>query len=274
MKLGTISTAAGTRAVIIEADQFAPIDGYADIGTVLRDGRRGREAIDQATTRGVHEPLDHRALLRPVLAPSAVVCVGLNYRTHIREMGRALPEAPTLFSKLARALSDPYADIELPAVSECVDYEGELAVVIGTAGRDVHVEDAWRHVAGLTVLNDVTARDFQRRTVQWFAGKTFQSSTPVGPWIVTPDELPELSASDIVVTVNGEERQRSTLGDLVFDVPTLVSDLSRIVALEPGDIIATGTPGGVGEPDGRFLRSGDVVSVTIVGIGSIQNTFR
>jgi acylpyruvate hydrolase len=185
-----------------------------------------------------------------------------------------LPADPTLFAKLPRALTDPYADVELPAASERVDYEAELAVVIRAGGRNIAVEEAWAHVAGLTILNDVTARDFQRRTIQWFAGKTFQRSTPIGPWIVTPDELGDLSNREIVLTVNGEERQRSLLGDLVFDVPALVADLSRIVELEPGDVIATGTPGGVGEPRGKFLRPGDEVVVRIDGIGEICNTFR
>src|SRR5690606_27348795 len=124
----------------------------------------------------------------------------------------------------------------LPAVSDRVDYEAELAVVIGTGGRDIPVERAWEHVGGLTVLNDVTMRDFQRRTIQWFAGKTFQASTPMGPWIVTPDELGDIGGLELALTVNGAERQRARLDDLVFDVPTLVSDLSTIVELEPGDV--------------------------------------
>jgi acylpyruvate hydrolase len=219
-------------------------------------------------------PLEPARLLCPVLEPGAVVCVGLNYRTHILEMGRELPEEPTLFSKLPRALTDPYADIELPAASAKWDYEAELAIVIGSGGRNIAYEEAWSHVAGLTILNDVTARDYQRRTIQWFAGKTFQRSTPVGPWIVTPDELGDLSERELRLTVNGEERQRATLGDLVFDVPALVADLSRIVELEPGDMIATGTPGGVGEPQGTFLHPGDEVEVSIDGIGAIRNTFR
>ena len=209
-----------------------------------------------------------------MLHPGAVVCVGLNYRAHILEMGRDLPTDPTLFTKLPRALTDPYAEVELPAPSRQVDYEAELAVVIGSGGRGIAPECAWSHVAGLTILNDVTARDFQRRTLQWFAGKTFQQSTPVGPWVVTPDELGDLSEREIRTTVNGEERQRAVLGDLVFDVPALVADLSRIVALEPGDIIATGTPGGVGESQNSFLAPGDEVEVSIDGIGAIRNTFR
>lgn len=273
MRLGTLATHDGSRAVVIRDDGAVPIDGYCDVGAVLRhpDGLHAARTVAESGTTTL--TLDIARLRQPILAPSSVVCVGLNYRTHILEMGRELPSAPTLFSKLPRALADPYADIELPRRSERVDYEGELAVVVGTGGRDIAVKDAWSHVGGLTILNDVTARDYQRRTVQWFAGKTFQASTPVGPWIVTPDEIGDLSGRQLVVTVNGEERQRAVLDDLVFGVESLVADLSQIFALEPGDLIATGTPGGVGEPDGRFLGPGDEVAVTIDGIGEIRNRF-
>jgi acylpyruvate hydrolase len=274
MRLGTIAGQPGSRAVVIRGDGAVPIDGYADVGALLRSGAAGLEAARTAERTGDAIPLELERLLRPVLEPGAVVCVGLNYRSHILEMGRDLPTDPTLFAKLPRALTDPYSDVEMPAGSSKVDYEAELAVVIGEGGRDIAARDAWSHVAGLTVLNDVTARDFQKRTLQWFAGKTFQRSTPVGPWIVTPDEVGDLSHRAIVLTVNGEERQRSLLGELVFDVPALVADLSRIVELEPGDIIATGTPGGVGVADGRFLQDGDEVRVEIEGVGVIRNTFR
>lgn len=272
MRLATIRTADGPGAVVVRGAEAVPVDGYEDVGALLRDG--GLDAARAAEREGDGLPIDEQMLLRPVLAPGAVVCVGLNYRSHILEMGRDLSEDPTLFTKLPRALTDPYADIELPAPSSQVDYEAELAVVIGKGGRAIAREDAWSHVAGLTVLNDVTARDFQRRTLQWFAGKTFQASTPVGPYVVTPDEVGDLAGKEISLAVNGEERQRAELGDLVFDVPALVADLSTIVDLEPGDIIATGTPGGVGEPSGRFLADGDIVEVTIDGIGTIRNTFR
>jgi acylpyruvate hydrolase len=191
-------------------------------------------------------------------------------------MGRELPSAPTLFSKLPRSLTDPYAVIELPSGSEQVDYEGELGVVIGGGGRHLSVDRAWEAVAGLTVVNDVTARDFQRRSPQWFAGKTFQSSTPVGPAVVTTDEFPDgIADLELRVTLNGELRQQALLGDLVFDVPTLVADISRIVELRPGDVIATGTPGGViaGSETPVFIAPGDVVEVTIDRIGTLRNEF-
>jgi acylpyruvate hydrolase len=274
MRLATIHTDHGPRAAVLREDEAVLVNGYSDVGALLRDGEAGMDAALRARSDGDGRAFDAEDLLRPILAPEAVVCVGLNYRTHILEMGRELPTEPTLFSKLPRALTDPYADVELPAASDRIDYEAELAAVIGKGGRDIAVEDAWDHVAGLTVLNDVTARDFQRRTIQWFAGKTFQASTPIGPWLVTTDELGDLGGRELRLTVNGQQRQRARLDDLVFDVPTLVADLSRIIELQPGDVIATGTPGGVGEPQELFLRDGDVVEVSIDGIGAIRNTFR
>lgn len=274
MRLATIQTRNVTRAAVVEDGEAALVDRYEDVGALLRAGEAGWAEASRAQRSGARQKLGEAALRRPVLAPGAVVCVGLNYRSHILEMGRELPSDPTLFAKLPRALTDPYADVELPATSAKVDYEAELAVVIGLGGRNVAPSEAWGHIAGFTVLNDVTARDYQRRSPQWFAGKTFQASTPVGPWIVTPDELGDLAGRAIRLSVNGEERQRGELGDLVFDVATLVADLSRIVELLPGDLIATGTPGGVGEPEGRFLQDGDVVEVEIDGIGGIRNRFR
>lgn len=274
MRLATIATADGTQAVVVEGERTFPVADFADVGELLRAGPAGMRAAEAASTAASGSPLDPGQLLRPVLEPRAIVCVGLNYRSHILEMGRELPTAPTLFAKLARSLTDPYAEIVIPAVSERYDYEAELAIVIGQGGRGIEPERAWEHVAGLTVLNDVTARDFQRRTIQWFAGKTFQASTPFGPLVVTPEELGDIGELAIWLRVNGEERQRSKLGDLVFDVPALVADLSQIIELEPGDIIATGTPGGVGHAADRYLQDGDVVEVAIDGIGSLRNVFR
>jgi acylpyruvate hydrolase len=273
MRLATIDLGDGPRAAVVLADGVAALGDYGDVGAVLRDGAAGLQAARRAEA-GKARAFEEAQLRRPVQEPTAVVCVGLNYGPHIIEMGRELPSQPTLFAKLPRALTDPYAEIEIPAITEKLDYEAELAVVIGTAGRNLTESGAWDHVGGLTVLNDVSARDLQNRTSEWLAGKTLQASTPFGPWIVTPDEFGDVADHEISLTVNGEERQRASLGDLVFDVAALIADLSRIVALEPGDIIATGTPGGVGAASGTFLADGDVVEATIDGIGSIRNTFR
>jgi acylpyruvate hydrolase len=274
MRFVTFSHADGSRAGVIIGDAVATLD-YADVGALLRAGEPGLEAAREAVNTGGDRTLADLQLLKPIAAPTVVVCVGHNYRTHILEMGRDLPSAPTLFGKAPIALTDPYADVPLPPDSPSVDYEGELAVVIGTGGRNIAPEAAWDAVAGLTVLNDVSMRDHQRRTIQWFAGKSWEASTPVGPQVVTLDELPDIAALELRVTVNGDERQRALLGDLVFDVPTLVSDISRIFTLRPGDMIATGTPGGVGEArdPATFLRDGDVVEVSISEIGTLRNRF-
>lgn len=274
MRLATIDVGDQLHAAVVCGDGAAIVEGYGDVGGLLRDGTAGLNAAKRATREGEAQPIQEACLRRPIQGLPAVLCVGLNFRNHILEMGRELPAYPTLFSKLPRALADPYADIEIPGVTEQFDYEAELALVIGRAGRNVSEDEAWSYVGGLTVINDVTARDLQHRTAQWFAGKTLQASTPIGPWVVTPDEFGDLSERELSLTVNGEERQRASLGDLVFGVPELIADISKIVELEPGDIIATGTPGGVGAATKTFLADGDVVEATIDGIGSIRNTFR
>jgi acylpyruvate hydrolase len=280
MRLATIVHDGSTAAAILDGDRpvvIAAADGRAafpDVGALLAAGDRGRELAEAA--RGNGGAVDGPAtLLRPVLQPGAIICVGLNYRAHILEMGRELPTAPALFSKLPRAMTDPDRDIPLPAASDKVDYEGELAVVIGRAARNVPVERALEYVGGYTPLNDVTMRDYQRRSLQWFAGKTWEASTPFGPVVITPDEAGDLSSTTLRTLVNGEERQRAALGDLVFSVADLIADISTVVTLEPGDIIATGTPGGVGfamEPK-QFLRDGDVVEVAIDGMPVLRNRF-
>jgi acylpyruvate hydrolase len=271
VRLATIRTAAGTRAVRVDGDK-AVETGHADVVDLLA-GAGWREVA--ANAAGPSHDLDGLDYAPVVARPEKVVCVGLNYRNHIREMGRELPSHPTFFSKLARALTDPYADVPLPAVSDKVDYEGELAVVIGRGGRSIPRERAWDAVAGLTVMNDVTMRDLQRRTTQWFSGKSFEVSTPVGPAVVTADELGPIGDLELRVAVDGEERQAASLDELVFDVPELVSELSELFTLAPGDLIATGTPGGVGhamDPP-RLLGEGSVVEVEIKGIGTIRNRF-
>ncbi len=239
---------------------------YEDIGALLRGGL-ATATTETGTVEG--------RLVRPVLEPGAVACVGINYGAHIAEMGRETPTSPTFFLKLARALTDPGEPVVLPPESPKVDYEGEVAVVIGRGGRRIAREDALDHVAGLTLVNDVSMRDFQNRSLQWFAGKSWQRCTPVGPEVVTLDELGDLAGLELTTTVNGEVRQRATLGDLVFDIPALIADLSQIVELEPGDLIVTGTPGGVGhamDPP-RYLAPGDVVDVSVTGIETLRTVF-
>jgi acylpyruvate hydrolase len=281
MRVGTIEHSDGSAAIVM-SDAGAHIVGdrhgriYADVGELLRAGPTGQDDAARALHGPAIEELDEARLLRPVLQPGAVVAVGLNYAGHIQEMGRELPTSPTLFSMLPRALTDPYADIALPrAAPGRVDYEGELGIVIGAGGRNLGRADAAEAIAGLTIVNDVTMRDYQRRSVQWFAGKTWERSTPLGPWVTSLDEL-DLSSMELLVTVNGEQRQRALVADLVFDVLDLVCDVSRIVTLEPGDLIATGTPGGVADAADppAYLRDGDVCEVAITGLGTLRNVFR
>ncbi|WP_462409519.1 fumarylacetoacetate hydrolase family protein [Neobacillus sp. Marseille-QA0830] len=207
----------------------------------------------------------------PVLKPNKIICVGLNYKNHILEMKRDFPEHPVIFAKFATAVAGPNDSFPLHSkLTKKLDYEGELAFVIGKTGKDISYEDALDYVYGYTVANDITARDMQKRTLQWLQGKTLDKSLPLGPVLVTKDEIPDPHALDISLTVNGEVRQSSNTEQLLFNVQYLVEFLSGILTLEPGDVICTGTPGGVGEAQNKFLQQGDIVKVEISGIGAIE----
>jgi acylpyruvate hydrolase len=212
----------------------------------------------------------------PVTKPSKIICVGHNYREHILEMKREIPEYPVLFAKFSNTISGPEDTIPLPSITQKLDYEAEFTVVIGKTAKDVPFDEALDYVAGYTIVNDVTFRDLQKRTLQWLQGKSPDGSAPMGPWLVTKDELPDPTGLDIYLTVNGEERQRSNTSNLVFSVPRLIEYLSSIMTLEPGDVILTGTPGGVGvamDPP-TFLQEGDVVSITVDKVGTLENTVK
>jgi len=274
MRLARLAFADGVGAAVVRDDRAAPVPGYPDVGAILAAGDAGIAAAGAAAEAGEWQPFAEDDLRSPVSSPSAVICVGLNYATHILEMGRELPEHPTLFSKLARTLTDPFAAVPLPTVSDQVDYEGELAIVIGRRGRNIDPDEAESHIGGYCLMNDVSMRDWQQRTLQWFAGKNFERSTPVGPFVVTPDEFSP-SRETLEVTVNGELRQHAPLADLVFSAPQLIADISQLTTLEPGDLIATGTPGGVGHAmkPPSYLRPGDVVEVRVGAIGALRNRF-
>jgi 2-keto-4-pentenoate hydratase/2-oxohepta-3-ene-1,7-dioic acid hydratase in catechol pathway len=207
----------------------------------------------------------------PVPRPSQVFGIGLNYRNHASEGGMDLPDTPLVFTKFPSCISAPNSDIRLR--SDFCDYEGELVAVIGTGGRDIAVADAWDHVAGLCVGQDVSDRavQFTGPAAQFSLGKSFETFGPIGPDLLSPDALDDPSALSITTEVNGEVRQSDTTADLIFDVPTLVSYLSHITALRPGDVIFTGTPGGVGLALGKLLRDGDVVTTKIDGLGTLTN---
>ena len=229
---------------------------------------------------GAALPAAEVRLLAPIPRPlKNVFCDGRNYKHHVAEGYRAagtaikLPEYPQFFTKPPTAVIGPDAAFHHdPAVTRRLDYEVELALVIGTAGRDIPRERALAHVFGVTVLNDITGRDLQRRHDQWFKGKGLDRSCPMGPYLVTPDEIPDLAALELVCRVNGEERQRGMVSQMIFDIPEIIAQLSHGLTLEPGDIIATGTPSGVGyamDPP-RQLVAGDVVESEIAGIGLLR----
>ncbi|PRX97303.1 fumarylacetoacetate hydrolase family protein [Allonocardiopsis opalescens] len=275
MRLATIRTPDGTSAARVSADGSTLVElPAADVGAVLARPDWPAWAAAQGGREHDAATADHAPL---VPRPEKIICVGLNYRAHILEMGRELPDFPTLFAKYAPALIGAEDDIELPAVSEAVDWEAELAVVVGRPVERADPAAAAAAIGGYTVLNDVTARDWQYRTKQWLQGKTFARTTPLGPYLVTPDD-PAVDPAGHTITseVNGVEKQRSTTGDLLFDPVRLVSYISAILPLSPGDVIATGTPGGVGHARSprEYLADGDTLVTRIEGIGECRNPCR
>jgi len=248
-----------------------------DLATMLRDGKRASDAVGRAIAQA-----DRRAirlvsglkLLAPIPHPGKIVGVGLNYRDHAEETGQAIPTTPVVFAKFPTAAAGPFDSIVYPAISHRLDYEGELGVVIGSSVRECSVQEAPSAVGGYVALNDVSARDVQNQTSQWVLGKSFDGFAPMGPWLATPDEVGDPHDLDITVRVNGDLRQSSNTHNLIFGVYELISYLSQVCTLEPGDVIATGTPGGVGigfKPE-RLLSIGDRVDVEIERIGCISSS--
>jgi acylpyruvate hydrolase len=229
--------------------------------------------LQECREKGALTHVSEAVLGPPVLSPGKILAVGLNYAAHARETNAKLPESPLIFSKCTTALIGPGQQIRLPKISDKIDYEGELAVVIGKAAKSVGADSAYEHVAGYAVLNDVTARDIQRRENQWVRAKGLDTFAPCGPWLVTRDEIADPHNLDIELRVNGEVRQKSNTNDLIFKVPQLIEFISQDLTLNPGDIITTGTPSGVGftmQPP-TFLKEGDLVEITIQNIGTLVN---
>jgi 2-keto-4-pentenoate hydratase/2-oxohepta-3-ene-1,7-dioic acid hydratase in catechol pathway len=236
---------------------------------------------------GAGSPLSEVQLKAPIPLPRRnVICVGKNYREHAKEFshsgfeagavkGAEIDEYPAVFTKLPSSVAGPGATVSLHShITESVDYEAELALIVGKGGRDIAKADAYKHVFGYTIVNDVTARDRQRNHKQWFLGKALDGFCPMGPWIVTADEI-DPENLDVKCWVNGELRQNANTSDLIFDIPTLIATISAGLSLQAGDIVATGTPAGVGigfNPP-KFLKAGDVVRIAISGIGDLENTF-
>ncbi|MGA2802849.1 MAG: fumarylacetoacetate hydrolase family protein [Acidimicrobiales bacterium] len=273
MKLATVRTADGTRAARLEGDRLL-LFKVSDVGTLLAstDPESRMDAIADLESTG--QIVVAEASFAPLVPhPEKIFCVGLNYRGHIREMSRALPGYPTLFAKFASGLIGAHDDLVLPSVSNAVDWEVELGVVIGRQIRRATIEEARHAIAGFTVVNDISMRDWQRRTTQFLQGKAFDASTPVGPVLVTGDEIGDAADLEVRCEVDGVVMQRGRTSDLLFGPAAIVSYISQFATLCPGDLISTGTPGGVGA--GRdpqvFLQPGQVLTTAIEGIGSCVN---
>ena len=273
MELVTLRHDGGTRAGRVEQDMVVLLDAPS-VKEVLSEP----DGLDRARTAdgGRAVPLSEADLAPVVPKPDKIICVGVNYRPHIEEMGREIPDYPVVFTRFASSLVGPDEPVIRPFASEQFDFEGELAIVIGTPTRNVEGAAALDAIAGFCVLNDVSVRDWQRRTTQFLAGKTFEGLTPVGPSLVTTDQVGDGSGLALSTAVNGVVKQDSNTSHLVFNAVDIVADLSRVMTLDPGDIIATGTPGGVGaaRTPPEFLKPGDELVTTIEGLGQLVNRCR
>ncbi len=217
----------------------------------------------------------HQARLLPVIAnPGKIFCVGLNYKTHVAETKRADSQYPSIFTRFADTLSAHGAPLPHPKGTQRFDFEGELAVIIGKGGRYITQANAFDHIAGYACFNDATARDWQRHTHQWIPGKNFPLTGPFGPFMATTQEIPDVNLLTLETRLNGEAMQHASLNDLIFTLPVIIEYISGFTPLSPGDVIATGTPGGVGdrrEPP-LYMKPGDVIEVEITGLGTLRNT--
>jgi acylpyruvate hydrolase len=236
--------------------------------------RRLLEADSGGTRRRVVHDVPDIHVLPPVPVPSKIVCLGLNYRDHAEEAHVPMPERPLLFSKPSTAIVGPEDFVVYPNISTQVDYEVELAAIVGKRGKNVAESDAFDHIAGYTVFNDISARDIQFADKQWFRGKSFDTFAPTGPCLVLREQVSDPHNLKMELRVNGEARQRSTTANMIFKIPQLVAFISNVMTLQPGDIIATGTPAGVGfyaKPEKRLLKPGDLMEAEIEGIGLLRN---
>lgn len=271
-------TARPPRGALLPVSMLELIDGGPAVWARAREAwEYGRGLVDRLDPadlrqRGVARPLAGTRLLAPIPRPRKnIFCMGRNYAEHAAERGAAPPERPVFFTKPPTAVIGPGVGIVHHAVTQALDYEVELAVVVGREGRDFPAEQALGHVFGYTVLNDVTARDLQKAHQQWFKGKSLDTFCPMGPVLVTADEVPDPQGLGLRLRVNGETRQEATTGQMIFGVAALLTALAAGLTLEPGDVLATGTPSGVGAATGAYLKVGDVVEAEIDGLGCLTN---
>jgi 2-keto-4-pentenoate hydratase/2-oxohepta-3-ene-1,7-dioic acid hydratase in catechol pathway len=282
MRLATIETPFGPRAAVQRGVHY--IDLYAtdpampkSVRHLLELGPAGLQAAEHVAARdtAIRYEAATTKLLPPVLDPPKIVCIGLNYRDHAAESGAPIPKDPVLFSKYATALVGPEAPIVLPPVSREVDYEAELVLVVGKRGRPKDAAEAQAYLAGYTIGHDVSARDWQLKKdgKQWMVGKTFDTFAPTGPVLVTPDEVPDPHHLAVRLRLNGQTMQDSNTRQMIFRVGDVLAYLAQVFTLEPGDLVFTGTPPGVGfaRKPPVFLKGGDVVEVEIEGLGVLRN---
>lgn len=275
MKLATFTTGEMPQIGRVEGDSLVSLaPRFLSMVDLISRWEAVKDEVRTAT--GVLTPVDNVRLLPPVPRPGKILAIGLNYADHIRETRARIPDRQVWFCKQATAANGPFDPIVLPKVSAEVDYEAELVVVIGKGGRHIAKEDVPAAIFGYCVGNDVSARDWQRATPQWMLGKSFDTHAPFGPWITTADEIPDPHTLRVRSFVNGEKRQDSNTREFVFNVWEQIAHVSQVMTLEPGDLIFTGTPGGVGmamDPP-RFLQDGDRVRVEVDRLGALEAVCR
>ena len=276
MKLARFTHAGSTRIGKVVGDRIVDLSGVAGVGASMRqlltDLPALRSALEAATAPDL--ALDDVTLEAPIVDPQKYLAIGMNYEAHAAEAekgGVPRPTSQLWFNKQVSCITGPFSPVESPKVSDKLDYEAEMGVVIGTRCRHVAAADARKVIAGYLVTNDVTARDWQFRTPTFTLGKSFDTHGPIGPWITTDDEIADPHDLIMTLSLNGEERQRTSTGDMIYDIYEQIAYLSTVMTLKPGDLIATGTPANVGIATGTFLKPGDVVRVEIEGLGHIQN---
>lgn len=274
MQICTYVKDQGPRVGIVSGGQVFDAGFDGDMIALITRWPHVRAAVEKAAAGGAGTPLAEVRLLAPVPRPGKVFAIGLNYADHIEESAMETPEHQVWFTKAVTSINGPYTPVQIPRVSGFVDYEAELVAVIGKGGKHIPADRAAEHIFGFAVGNDVTERFWQHRTAQWSLGKSFDTHAPFGPWITTTDAVPDVHALDITCQVNGQTRQSSNTRHLVFNIFQQIEHLSQAMTLEPGDVIFTGTPGGIGAAMNprQFLKAGDVVRCEITGLGHIENT--